>query len=101
VFVVKYGLDAPQAARMFALTDTAAADALIGCWDAKYHYNWWRPFSAIPAGDTDGNAATPGDPTWQPLLGTPNHPEYPSAHAFPRQRHSPSPARFGAQTDAG
>jgi hypothetical protein len=81
LFVVKYGLDALQAARMFALTDTAAADALIACWDAKYHYNWWRPFSAIPAGDTDGNAATPGDPTWQPLLGTPNHPEYPSAHA--------------------
>lgn len=65
---------------MFALADTAAADALIACWDAKYTYNFWRPFSAIPAGDTDGNPATPADPSWTPLLPTPNHPEYPSAH---------------------
>jgi hypothetical protein len=80
LFAVNYGLDALHAARMFAFTDTAAADALIACWDAKYHYSFWRPFSAIPAGDTDGNAATPADPSWQPLLVTPNHPEYPSAH---------------------
>lgn len=79
-YAERRGLDALQTARLFALTDTAAADALIACWDAKTQFNFWRPFSAIPAGDTDGNGATPADPTWQPLLVTPNHPEYPSAH---------------------
>lgn len=74
------GVGTLQAARIFAFVDTAAADALIACWDTKYHYWFWRPFSAIPAGDTDGNPATPADSSWQPLLGTPNHPEYASAH---------------------
>jgi PAP2 superfamily protein len=74
------GLGAVRTAQLFALADSASADALMGCWDAKYHYVFWRPFSAIPAGDTDGNPATPGDPAWVPLLATPNHPEYPSAH---------------------
>jgi hypothetical protein len=48
---------------------------------AKYHYNYWRPFHAIPRADTDGNAATAGDPTWTPLLNV-NHPEYPAGHGF-------------------
>jgi hypothetical protein len=68
-------------ARLFALADTAAADALIACWDAKFHYAFWRPFSAIPAGDTDGNPATSADALWKPLLPTPNFPEHPSAHS--------------------
>jgi len=46
------------------------------------HYAFWRPITAIRAGDTDGNDATVADPTWLPLLPvTPNHPEYPSAHS--------------------
>ena len=58
------------------------ADALIACFDAKYHYAFWRPITAIRAGDTDDNDATIGDPAWAPLLpATPNHPEYPSAHS--------------------
>jgi hypothetical protein len=58
------------------------ADALISCFDAKYHFAFWRPITAVRAGDTDGNAATIGDASWSPLLGaTPNHPEYPSAHS--------------------
>ena len=68
-------------ARLFALADTAAADALIACFHAKYRYDVWRPVRAIPAGDTDGNPGTHGDATWTPLLVTPNHPEYPSAHS--------------------
>jgi len=80
-YTLRKGLGAVQTARLFALADTAAADALIACWDAKYHYEFWRPFSAIPAGDTDGNPATPSDPAWLALLPTPNHPEYPSAHS--------------------
>lgn len=75
------GLGAVATARLFARADTAAADAIIACWDAKYTYHFWRPVTAVPAGDSDGNPATVGDPAWTPLLGTPNHPEYPSAHS--------------------
>jgi hypothetical protein len=58
----------------------AAADASVACWEAKYVYNFWRPQAAIAHGDVDGNRATFGDPGWQPLVPTPPHPEYPSAH---------------------
>ena len=74
-------LGAVEAARLFAMGNLVGADALIACFDAKYHFLFWRPQFAIPLGDNDGNPATTGDPTWQPLLGTPNHPEYPSAHS--------------------
>ena len=67
-------------ARYFAMLATASADALIACWDAKYSYNFWRPVTAIRAGDSDGNADTAPDPSWIGLLVTPNHPEYPAAH---------------------
>lgn len=70
-----------DSARMFALADTALADAQIACWDSKYFYNFWRPVTAIPLGDQDGNPATEADPSWQPLINTPNFPEYPSGHA--------------------
>ena len=56
------------------------ADAGIAVWDAKFHYRFWRPFSAIPLADTDGNPPTVADPAWTPLLATPNHQEYPSGH---------------------
>jgi PAP2 superfamily len=72
-------LDLVATARMMALTHVAAADAVIGCFDAKYHYLFWRPVHAIARADTDGNPATKPDPTWVPLLIV-NHPEYPSAH---------------------
>jgi membrane-associated phospholipid phosphatase len=68
-------------ARLFALLNIAAADALISCWDAKYEYNLWRPVTAIRAADTDGNSATEPDTGWTPLLVTPNHPSYSSGHA--------------------
>ncbi len=48
---------------------------------SRTHYWFWRPYQAIARADTDGNAATEADATWRPLRGTPNHPEYPSAHA--------------------
>jgi PAP2 superfamily len=80
-YSLRHELGALATARLFALADTAAADALIACFDAKYHYVLWRPVRAIPAGDTDGNPSTQRDATWTPLLVTPNHPEYPSAHS--------------------
>jgi hypothetical protein len=75
------GLTAIETARMLAMAHVAGGDAMIGCFDAKYHYLSWRPLHAITRADTDGNQHTVPDPTWQPLLPTPNHPEYPSAHA--------------------
>ena len=75
------GLPAIETARMLAMAHVAGGDAMIGCFDAKYHYLSWRPIHAIQRADTDGNARTLQDPAWQPLLPTPNHPEYPSAHA--------------------
>ena len=70
-----------DSARMFALADVALADAQIACWDSKYFYNFWRPITAVQLGDQDGNPATDVDPNWQPLINTPNFPEYPSGHA--------------------
>ena len=67
-------------ARLFALFYLAAADASIACWEAKYEYNFWRPQAAIMNGDFDGNDATAGNPSWQPFVATPPHPEYPSGH---------------------
>jgi hypothetical protein len=80
-FVLDHDLDVVQAARFMGMISVTYADALIACFDAKYEYAFWRPITAIRAGDTDGNDATVGDPAWSPLLGTPNHPEYPSAHS--------------------
>jgi len=79
-FAEKMGLSVEDDARLFAQLYVTAADSGIACFDSKYHYAFWRPITAIRAGDTDGNAQTIPDPAWTPLLATPNHPEYPSAH---------------------
>jgi hypothetical protein len=68
-------------ARLLALLNVALADAVIGCWDAKYTYDSWRPITAIRLADTDGNPATTADQSWTPLIATPPFPEYPSAHS--------------------
>jgi hypothetical protein len=75
------GLDLVQTARMLAMAHVAGGDAMIACFDAKYHYWFWRPYQAIQQADADGNPATLADPSWLPLGATPNFPEYPSAHA--------------------
>ena len=68
-------------ARVLALLNLAMADAAIACWDAKYHYVFWRPITAIQLADTDGTPATDADTSWVPLLTTPAFPEYPSGHS--------------------
>jgi hypothetical protein len=73
--------DIGDSARMYALAEAALADAQIACWDSKYFYTFWRPITAIRLGNQDGNPATDVDPDWQPLINTPNFPEYPSGHA--------------------
>jgi hypothetical protein len=81
-FITDHRLDIADASRFMGMTTVVAADALIACFDAKYHYAFWRPITAIHAGDTDGNPDTVADPNWLHLLpATPNHPEYPSAHS--------------------
>jgi PAP2 superfamily len=69
-------------ARLFALVAMARADGLIAVFDAKYHYGFWRPLTAVRHGDNDGNAATDRDTTWRPIAETPMHPEYPCAHCI-------------------
>jgi hypothetical protein len=81
LYAERQRLDAIGAARLLALTNTASADALIACADAKFHFNFWRPFSAIPRAADDGKARTVPDPAWTPLVPTPNFPEYPSNHS--------------------
>ncbi len=73
--------DIGDSARMYALAEVSLADAQIACWESKYFYNFWRPITAIGMGDRDGNRATELDLAWQPLINTPNFPEYPSGHA--------------------
>jgi hypothetical protein len=75
------GLDLMQTARMMAMAQVASGDALIACFDAKYHFWFWRPYQAIAGANTDGNPATTADTTWKPLGATPNFPDYPAAHA--------------------
>jgi hypothetical protein len=75
------GLSLTENAHLFALLNLTLSDALIACWDTKYRYIFWRPITAIRAGLTPADA----DPLWEPwldsLMGTPAHPEYPSAHS--------------------
>jgi hypothetical protein len=69
-----------ESARLMAMTYSSMADSYIGCFNAKYHFSFWRPVTAIRNGDIDGNPQTVADPTWTPLGTTPGHPEYPAAH---------------------
>jgi hypothetical protein len=75
-------MDLVDSARFLALVSTAVADSFIAVFDAKYHYEFWRPITAIRNGDTDDNPATALDATWQPIDNTPMHPEYPCAHCI-------------------
>ena len=75
------GLDPWQQARLFGVLNMALADGYVGSFDTKYHYNYWRPVTAIRTADTDGNPETDADPTWTPLAVTPPIPDYDSAHS--------------------
>jgi hypothetical protein len=73
-----YRLGVMDSSRLLAMLWTGYADAGIGCWNAKFTYNFWRPVTAIRAGG--GNSELMADPSWTSLGTTPNHPEYPAAH---------------------
>jgi hypothetical protein len=86
-----HGLDIADSARLFAMTNLAAADGSIGCWNDKAYWSFWRPITAIREAGSDGNPATVADPAWLPLfdpsvpvsgapLVTPGFPDHPAGH---------------------
>jgi hypothetical protein len=75
-----WGFELSENARMLATLNLAIADALIACWDAKYHFEFWRPVTAIRLRDADADG-NPDDPNWTPLIVTPAFPEYVSGHS--------------------
>ncbi len=71
----------PEVARLLCQLNVALCDCAIACWDTKFHYEFWRPITAIHRADEDDNPFTEPVPAWTPLLHTPNHPEYVSGHS--------------------
>ena len=71
-----------SSARFMAMVTVAEADAIQSVYEAKYHYQFWRPITAIRNGDIDGNPETERMPSWEPIDVTPLHPEYPCAHCI-------------------
>jgi hypothetical protein len=80
--VIAKQMSVVDSARFMALEAVGLNDAIIAVLDAKYHYNFWRPITAIRNGDIDGNPATDIEATWQPIANTPMHPEYPCSHCI-------------------
>jgi hypothetical protein len=68
--------DVGDKARLLALVALAAADSQIAVYDSKYHYNFWRPLTAIREGDNDGNPNTVGDRAWTSFIANPAYPDY-------------------------
>ncbi len=77
--IARTDLDAADAARLLALQNLSGADAAINCWNDKYHFDFWRPWNAIPRASEDGNPATDPDAAWTSLLTAP-YPEWTSGH---------------------
>jgi hypothetical protein len=78
---IRRNLSLHSSARLFALVNIAMADSFIGGWDSKFHYDFWRPFTGIRAGASDGNSGTTADASWVPFLDTPPVQDYPSTHS--------------------
>jgi hypothetical protein len=74
------GRSLSENARALAVMNIAMNDSLVASFLNKYHYNFWRPETAIHAGDTDGNPKTDPDPSFVPFVTTPCFPSYPSNH---------------------
>jgi hypothetical protein len=76
--LARHGFGISQAAQVMAAVDVSVSDAVVSTWDAKFHYGFWRPVTAIRLADTDGNPATDPDPTWTSFIPTPPYPDYTS-----------------------
>jgi len=68
-------------ARLYAALNAAISDAYMTSLESKFHYNFWRPITAIRAADSDSNPLTQADGNWEPAFATPPVPDYPSAHS--------------------
>lgn len=77
---IEKGSSLTENARALALINMAMNDSIVASFLNKYHYNFWRPETAIHGGDADGNPQTVGDPSWAPFIVTPCFPSYPSNH---------------------
>ena len=77
--ITRTGLDAADSARLLALQNMSGADASINCWNDKYHFDFWRPWNAVPRAGEDNNPATVADPDWTALITAP-YPEWTSGH---------------------
>jgi hypothetical protein len=83
VVVKDKGLDLYDSARVFALVNMAMADGFIAGWDSKFHYDLWRPYTAIRfTGSDDGNKETTADAKWESFLVTPPVQDHPSTHSI-------------------
>jgi hypothetical protein len=80
--VIAKQMNVGDSARFMTFAAAGLNDALIAVFDAKYHYNFWRPITAIRNGDIDENDATERQADWQPIDTTPMHPEFPCAHCI-------------------
>ena len=89
--IVQKDLDGWEAAKLIALIQMATIDSYIASFEEKFHFDFWRPISAIRAGDSDGVEETVGDVDWRPLSTTPldnpvpptpPNPQFPSSHAY-------------------
>lgn len=77
---VDHDLAVPDDARVFARAHLTADDSLITVWHSKDHWSFWRPITAIPQADRDGNRWTSPEEGLLPLLPTPPYPGHPSGH---------------------
>jgi hypothetical protein len=77
--VDQHAIEFGDSALLFAMLNLSAADSAINCWNDKYYWDFWRPWTAIQRADEDGNPDTEADPTWTALLTAP-YPEHPSGH---------------------
>ncbi len=71
-----HDLGLPETARLFALLNMSLNDGLQTSHESKYHYELWRPITAIQRADEDGNPATVGEPGW--MTEHPTTPPYPA-----------------------
>jgi membrane-associated phospholipid phosphatase len=80
--VANHTLNAWESARLFALLQMGEFDVYATTLESKYHYNFWRPVTAVEQAGTDGNPATSPQAGWQVVaFPTPPVPDWPSAHA--------------------
>ena len=80
-----HSLDMADSARLLAMMNLRCRRRGDQCWNDKYHYDFWRPWNAIPRALEDGNDATSPDGSWTALLTAP-YPEHPSGTSASTRR---------------